>query len=89
MANDEIIPENFIKRINTIKTKPERNKTYTPDMQQNIYSYLKKNDPILLLIKNRTFNIILTTKEKGTGMTSTTNFDKTISYDGKAVSVKF
>ena len=40
------------------------------------------------MIKNRTFNIILATKEKGTGMTSTTNFDKTISYDGKEKSVK-
>lgn len=59
LANDEIIPENFIKRINTIKTKPERNKTYTPDMQQNIYSYLKKNDPILLLfIKFISYNFL-------------------------------
>lgn len=40
------------------------------------------------MIKNRTFNIILVTKEKGTGMTGTTNFDKTISYDGKEKSVK-
>lgn len=36
LANDEIIPENFIKRINTLKTKPQRNKTYTPDMQETI-----------------------------------------------------
>lgn len=40
------------------------------------------------MIKNRTFNIILATKEKGTGMTGTTNSDKTISYDGKEKSVK-
>ena len=40
LANDEIIPENFIKRINTLKTKPQRNKSYTPDMQVTIYSYL-------------------------------------------------
>ncbi|HTG65633.1 MAG TPA: DUF5110 domain-containing protein, partial [Flavobacterium sp.] len=40
------------------------------------------------MIKNRVFNIILVSKEKGTGMTSTTNFDKTISYDGKEKSVK-
>jgi integrase len=59
LANDEIIPENFIKRINTLKTKPERNKTYTPDMQQNIYSHLKKNDPILLLfIKFISYNFL-------------------------------
>jgi integrase len=59
LSNDEIIPENFIKKINTIKTKPERNKTYTPDMQQNIYSYLEKNDPILLLfIKFISYNFL-------------------------------
>lgn len=59
LANDEIIPENFIKKINTLKTKPERNKTYTPDMQLDIYSYLKKNDPILLLfIKFISYNFL-------------------------------
>ena len=59
LANDEIIPENFIKRINTIKTKPERNKTYTPDLQQDIYSYLEKNDTILLLfIKFISYNFL-------------------------------
>ncbi len=58
-ANDEIIPENFIKRINTLKTKPERNKTYTPDMQEKIYSYLEKNDPLLLLfIKFISYNFL-------------------------------
>ena len=59
LANDEIIPENFIKKINILKTKPERNKTYTPDMQQNIYSYLEKNDPVLLLfIKFISYNFL-------------------------------
>jgi integrase len=59
LANDEIIPENFIKKINTLKTKPERNKTYTPDMQENIYSYLEKNDPLLLLfIKFISYNFL-------------------------------
>jgi len=59
LANDEIIPDNFIKKINTLKTKPERNKTYTPGMQQDIYSYLKKNDPILLLfIKFISYNFL-------------------------------
>jgi integrase len=59
LANDEIIPDNFIKKINTLKTKPERNKTYTPGMQKDIYSYLKKNDPILLLfIKFISYNFL-------------------------------
>ena len=59
LTNDEIIPENFIKRINTLKTKPERNKTYTPDMQENIYSYLEKKNPLLLLfIKFISYNFL-------------------------------
>jgi len=59
LTNDEIIPENFIKKINTLKTKPERNKTYTPDMQQNIYDYLEENDPLLLLfIKFISYNFL-------------------------------
>ena len=40
------------------------------------------------MIKNRTFNIVVVSKEKGTGMTTATHFDKTISYGGKAISVK-
>ena len=59
LANDEIITENFIKRINTLKTKPQRNKTYTPDMQETIYSYLEKNDALLLLfIKFISYNFL-------------------------------
>lgn len=49
LASNEIIPENFIKKISILKSKPERNKTYTPEMQLDIYSHLAKNDPILLL----------------------------------------
>lgn len=59
LANNEIIPENFIRKINIIKTKPERNKTYTPEMQSDIYSFLEKNDPILLLfVKFISYNFL-------------------------------
>ncbi|TRX09503.1 glycoside hydrolase family 31 protein [Flavobacterium gawalongense] len=40
------------------------------------------------MIKNRTFNIVLVDKEKGIGVSSTSNFNKTITYNGKAKSVK-
>jgi alpha-D-xyloside xylohydrolase len=40
------------------------------------------------MIQNRTFNIILVDKEKGTGVTSSTNLNKTITYNGKTKSVK-
>jgi alpha-D-xyloside xylohydrolase len=40
------------------------------------------------MIQNRTFNIILIDKEKGTGVTSSTNFNRTITYNGKTKSLK-
>ena len=59
LASNEIIPDNFIKKINVIKSKPERNKTYTPEMQADIYSFLEKNDPILLLfVKFVSYNFL-------------------------------
>lgn len=41
------------------------------------------------MIKDRTFNVVLVDKAKGTGMTSTSKFDKVINYNGDAKSVKF
>jgi integrase len=49
LATNEIIPDNFIKKINILKAKPERNKTYTPEMQLKIYAHLETTDPLLLL----------------------------------------
>jgi integrase len=59
LANDEIISENFIKKINILKSKPERNKTYTPEMQLDIYNHLELKDPILLLfVKFVSYNFL-------------------------------
>ncbi|NHM05704.1 site-specific integrase [Flavobacterium sp. CYK-4] len=49
LEDNEIINENFIKKINVLKATPERNKTYTPSLQQDIYQYMEIHDPILLL----------------------------------------
>jgi len=49
LEDNDIIKENFVKKINVLKSIPKRNKTYTPSMQSNIYAYLKEKDPILLL----------------------------------------
>jgi hypothetical protein len=49
LANNEIIPDNFIKK-SILKAKPERNKTYTPEMQLKIYAHLETNDPLLLFV---------------------------------------
>lgn len=49
LEDNEIIPENFIKKINVLKATPERNKAYTNTLQTDIYKYMDENDKILLL----------------------------------------
>ncbi len=59
LENNEIIFENFVKKINVLKSNPERNKTYTPEMQKTIYNYLSENDLVLLLfIKFISYNFL-------------------------------
>ena len=40
------------------------------------------------MIASRTFNIILVGANKGTGSEPSTRFDKTVTYNGKAIAVK-
>lgn len=49
LEDNELIKDNFVKKIKNLKTTPERNKTYTPTMQKDIYDYMQEKDPILLL----------------------------------------
>ncbi len=49
LEDNEILPENFIKKINVLKATPERNKTYTNTLQNDIYKYMEEHDQILLL----------------------------------------
>ena len=49
LEDNELIKDNFVKKIKNLKTTPERNKTYTPTMQKDIYEYMQEKDPILLL----------------------------------------
>ena len=49
LVDNDILKENFIKKIPTLKTVPERNKTYSQDTQEKIFGYLEITDPILLL----------------------------------------
>lgn len=49
LEGNELITENFVKKINVLKSTPTRNKTYSPKLQEDIYSYLKGNDKHLLL----------------------------------------
>jgi len=49
LADNEIIQENFVKDIKKLNAKPERHKTYSSKTENDIFNYLKKKDPILLL----------------------------------------
>ena len=49
LEDNELISENFVKKINVLKATPERNKTYTITLQNDIYKYMEENDKILLL----------------------------------------
>jgi len=59
LEDNDIIDNNFINKIPVLKSIPQRNKTYTAETQENIYTYLKEKDPILLLyIKFISYNFI-------------------------------
>ena len=51
LEDNDVIENNFIKRIPVLKSIPERNKTYTKKIQEDIFNYLNDKDPILLLYK--------------------------------------
>lgn len=57
--DNDIIKDNIVRKINIIKTVPIRNKTYTPKVQKDIYDYLEKTDPLLLLfVKFVSYNFL-------------------------------
>lgn len=49
LVDNEYIPSNFVNNINVLKTKPERNKTYTKEQELQLFDYLDKNNSTLLL----------------------------------------
>ncbi|UGU14259.1 site-specific integrase [Sinomicrobium kalidii] len=59
LEDEEIISRNFIKNIKELKTSPKRNKSYSSDKVTDIYEYLEKNDPLMLLfIKFVSYNFL-------------------------------
>lgn len=59
LVDNEIIDHNFVKKIPKLKSIPERNKTYSQNIQEEIFEYLEINDPILLLyIKFISYNFL-------------------------------
>lgn len=59
MEDNEIIDKNYIKNISQLKTNPQRNKTYSLQLQEEIFEFLETKDPILLLyIKFISYNFL-------------------------------
>ncbi|OAB28787.1 Site-specific recombinase XerD [Flavobacterium fryxellicola] len=49
LVDNEIIKDNIVTSINTLKSTPERNKTYSINQEIDLLKYLRENDEILLL----------------------------------------
>ncbi|QNM84551.1 tyrosine-type recombinase/integrase [Polaribacter pectinis] len=59
LEDNEIVKENFVRKIAVLKTVPKRNKTYTPKQEKDIYEYMKSEDPhLLLFVKFISYSIL-------------------------------
>lgn len=59
LEDNEIIDTNFISKIPVLKSKPKRHKSYSKKQEDNIFEYLKLNDPeLLLFIKFISYNFL-------------------------------
>ena len=59
LADNDLMITNFVKSISILKSKPERNKTFTDKEVSDIQDYLKENDPVqLLYIQFITYNFL-------------------------------
>ena len=59
LADNEIIPENFIHKIPVLKSNPEKNKSYTSSEETKIFEYLDKNNKLLsLYVKFISYNFL-------------------------------
>ncbi|MFC0604263.1 tyrosine-type recombinase/integrase [Winogradskyella pulchriflava] len=59
MEDNELMEKNFIKQIKSIRTKPNRHKTYSLKEQKAIFEFLETNDRLLLLyIKFISYNLL-------------------------------
>lgn len=59
LADNEIIPDNFIHKIPVLKSTPEKNKSYTSSEEAKIFDYLDKNNKLLsLYVKFISYNFL-------------------------------
>jgi len=59
LEENEYIAENFVSKIPVLKSKPERNRTYTQAQEEELFKYLETNDKqLFLLIKFVSYNFL-------------------------------
>ena len=59
LADNEIIPDNFIHKIPVLKSNPEKNKSFTSEEVAKIFKYLDKNNKLLsLYVKFISYNFL-------------------------------
>jgi integrase len=59
LEDNEIIPRNFVHNIKKLKTNPKRNKTYSLDIVDGLYEFLKDKDiQLLFFIKMVSYNFL-------------------------------
>ena len=59
LEDNEYITENFVSKIPVLKSKPERNKTYTKSQEEELFRYLETHDKqLFLLIKFVSYNFL-------------------------------
>jgi len=59
LEDNELIRENFVRKINVLRAIPVRNKSYTPIMQETLFEYLQLNQPTLqLFVKFISYNFL-------------------------------
>jgi len=84
LEDNEIINTNVVKKIPVLKSIPERNKTYTRDTEEEIFTYLEQKDPILLLfIKFIAYNFLRPIEVCRLTVGSINLKDKTIQFKAK------
>lgn len=84
LEDNDIIQQNFVKKIPVLKSIPERNKTYTQETQEEIFAYLEEKDPILLLyIKFISYNFLRPIEVCRLKVGDINLIDKTIQFKAK------
>lgn len=89
LEENEIISFNNIKNIKVLKSVPKRNKTFSEKTENDIFKYLEKADPILLLyIKFVSYNFLRPVEVSRLKVSDFNLNDKTITFQAKNSHVK-